>query len=60
MNCEDENSKLVEVVTVTHVDDDKCADNSYIKQLVSFIAIKSTKQVSELVTKVDNDQTQVY
>ena len=31
MNCEDDNSKLVEVVTVTHVDDEKCADNSLVQ-----------------------------
>ena len=29
--CEDGNSKLVEVVTVTHVDDEKSADNSLVK-----------------------------
>ena len=29
--CEDANSKLVEVVTVTHVDDDKRADNSLVQ-----------------------------
>ena len=29
--CEDDNSKLVEVVTVTHVDDDKRADNSLVQ-----------------------------
>ena len=28
--CEDANSKLVEVVTVTHVDDEKRADNSLV------------------------------
>ena len=28
--CEDDNSKLVEVVTVTHVDDEKRADNSLV------------------------------
>ena len=28
--CEDDNSKLVEVVTVTHVDDEKRADNSFV------------------------------
>ena len=29
--CEDGNSKLVEVVTVTHVDDEKSADYSLVK-----------------------------
>ena len=29
--CEDDNSKLVEVVTVTHVDDEKRADNSLVQ-----------------------------
>ena len=29
--CEDDNSKLVEVVTVTHVDDKKRVDNSLVK-----------------------------
>ena len=29
--CEDPNSKLVEVVTVTHVDDEKRADNSLVQ-----------------------------
>ena len=29
--CEDGNSKLVEVVTVTHVDDEKNADYSLVK-----------------------------
>ena len=29
--CEDANSKLVEVVTVTHVDDEKSADYSLMK-----------------------------
>ena len=31
LTCEDDNSKLVEVVTVTHVDDDKRADNSLVQ-----------------------------
>ena len=29
--CEDANSKLVKVVTVTHVDDEKRADNSLVQ-----------------------------
>ena len=29
--CEDDNSKLVEVVTVTHVDDEKRVDNSLVQ-----------------------------
>ena len=29
--CEDDNSKLVEVVTVAHVDDEKCVDNSLVQ-----------------------------
>ena len=29
--CEDDNSKLVEVVTVIHVDDEKRADNSLVQ-----------------------------
>ena len=29
--CEDDNSKLVEVLTVTHVDDEKRADNSLVQ-----------------------------
>ena len=29
--CEDANSKLVKVVTVTHVDDEKSADYSLVK-----------------------------
>ena len=29
--CEDANSKLVEVVTVAHVDDEKCVDNSLLQ-----------------------------
>ena len=29
--CEDDNSKLVEVVTVTHVDDEKRADSSLVQ-----------------------------
>ena len=29
--CEDDNSKLFDVVTVTHVDDDKSADNSLVQ-----------------------------
>ena len=29
--CEDANSKLVEVVSVTHVDDEKRADNSLVQ-----------------------------
>ena len=31
MNRKDDNSKLVEVVTVTHVDDEKHADNSLVQ-----------------------------
>ena len=31
LTCEDDNSKLVEVVTVTHVDDEKRADNSLVQ-----------------------------
>ena len=31
--CEDDNSKLVEVVTVTHVDDKKRVDNSLVLKL---------------------------
>ena len=31
LSCEDANSKLVEVVTVTHVDDEKRADNSLVQ-----------------------------
>ena len=31
VNCEDDNSKLVEVVTVTHVDDEKRADKSLVQ-----------------------------
>ena len=29
--CEDDNSKLVEIVTVTHVDDEKRVDNSLVQ-----------------------------
>ena len=29
--CEGANSKLVEVVTVAHVDDEKCVDNSLVQ-----------------------------
>ena len=29
--CEDDNSKLVEVVTVAHVDDEKCVDSSLVQ-----------------------------
>ena len=29
--CDDDNSKLVEVVTVAHVDDEKCVDNSLVQ-----------------------------
>ena len=29
--CEDDNSKLVKVVTVVHVDDKKCIDNSFVQ-----------------------------
>ena len=29
--CEDANSKLVEVVTVAHVDDEKCVHNSLVQ-----------------------------
>ena len=29
--CEDDNSKLVEVVTVAHVDNEKCVDNSLVQ-----------------------------
>ena len=29
--CEDGNSKLVEVVTVVEVDDEKCVDNSLVQ-----------------------------
>ena len=31
MACEDANSKLVEVVTVVDVDDEKCVDNSLVQ-----------------------------
>ena len=29
--CEDDNSKLVEVVRVAHIDDEKCVDNSLVQ-----------------------------
>ena len=29
--CGDDNSKLVDVVTVAHVDDEKCVDNSLVQ-----------------------------
>ena len=29
--CEDDNSKLVEVVTIVDVDDEKCVDNSLVQ-----------------------------
>ena len=29
--CEDGDSKLVEVITVAHVDDEKCVDNSLVQ-----------------------------
>ena len=29
--CEDDNSKLVEVVTVAHVDDEKCVDSHLVQ-----------------------------
>ena len=31
MACEDDNSKLVEVVNVPHVDDEKRVDNSFVQ-----------------------------
>ena len=31
LGCEDANSKLVEVVTVAHVNDEKCVDNSLVQ-----------------------------
>ena len=31
LTCEDDNSKLVEVFTVAHVDDEKRADNSLVQ-----------------------------
>ena len=29
--CDDDNSKLVDVVTVAHVDDEKCVDNPLVQ-----------------------------
>ena len=37
--CEDGNSKLVEVGTVTHVDDEKSADNSLVKLSLVIISL---------------------
>ena len=42
--CEDDNSKLVEVVTVTHVDDEKRVDNS----LVQIWTVKFSPKVNFL------------
>ena len=38
--CEDDNSKLVDVVTVAHVDDEKRVDNSLVQ--VCSLVIKSS------------------
>ena len=39
--CEDGNSKLVEVVTVAHVDDEKCVDNSSVQILKVKFGLKA-------------------
>ena len=44
--CEDDNSKLVEIVTVTHVDDEKRVDNS----LVQIWKVKFVHKVKFLFT----------
>ena len=31
LECKDDNSNLFEVVTVAHVDDEKCVDNSLVQ-----------------------------
>ena len=40
LSCEDDNSKLVDVVTVAHVDDEKRVDNSLVQ--VFSLVIKSS------------------
>ena len=39
--CEDANSKLAEVVTVAHVDDEKCVDNSLVQILKVKFGLKA-------------------
>ena len=38
--CEDDNSKLVEVVTVAHVDDENCVDSLVQIWKVKFAGVK--------------------
>ena len=48
--CEDDNSKLVEVVTVAHVDDEKRVDNS----LVQILKVKLGHNVKFLFRLVEH------
>ena len=52
--CEDANSKLVKVVTVTHVDDEKRADNSLVQIWKVKLSFMTKPQLPNLQQTVAN------